>query len=166
MNTIESRWIDLALFIAVLIPISIVDIKTRKIPDFLIIIGLVIFLVTKALLFKELSFWLILDTAVGFMSIFCLWFFTKGGIGLGDAKLSGLLGFVLGVYFWIIALLIASLAGLLTGVVLLAQKKMERQQGIPFAPFLAIGGIISYILKYFIMKDMAGIWQSLFMFRN
>jgi leader peptidase (prepilin peptidase)/N-methyltransferase len=166
MEFIEGRWLDLALFIGILLVISIVDIKTRKIPDLLVLGGFVIFFCTKIFLNKDLSFWLILDTAVGFLSIFCLWLLTKGGIGLGDAKLSALLGFLLGIYHWVIALLVASVTGLLVCAVLLILKKIERKQGIPFAPFLAIGGIVSYVLKYFIMKDIAGIWQNVIMYRN
>lgn len=166
MLILEWRWLDLVLLVLVLIPISVVDIRKRIIPDILVLVGFVTFFMTKLLLFGELSFWLILDTAVGFISIFCLWLVTKGGIGLGDAKLSALLGFVLGIYYWIFALLVASVIGLLVSGVLLIVKKIERKQGIAFAPFLAIGGVVSYVIKHFIMKDMAAIWQSVITYQH
>lgn len=153
-----GRWIDLAFLICISILISIVDIREKKIPDILLLIGFTGFIITKIFLNKEVSGLLILDTAVGFFSIFCLWFLTKGGIGLGDAKLAALIGFILGMFFWWIALFIASLTGLFVGAFLILGKKIEKKDPIPFAPFLAIGGIVSYILKYFIMKDTVWIW--------
>jgi prepilin signal peptidase PulO-like enzyme (type II secretory pathway) len=154
-----GRWIDLVLLIGILVPISIVDIRERKIPDIFVFLGLVLFLISKIFINNDISFWVILDTAVAFSSIVALRFITKDGIGMGDAKLSGLLGFLLGIYFWVVALLVASLAGLVAGGMLLLMKKIQRKEGIPFAPFLAIGAIVSYIFKYFIIKDVAGVWQ-------
>jgi prepilin signal peptidase PulO-like enzyme (type II secretory pathway) len=155
---LHGRWINLVLFIGICVPISIIDLKERKIPDILVLVGLIAFLATRIFIYTDISWWVVLDTAVGFTSIFILRFATKGGIGLGDAKLSGLMGFLLGLFYWGIAMFIASLVGVIVGMLLISLKKIKRNEGIPFAPLLAFGGIVSYILKYYIIKDVAGIW--------
>jgi leader peptidase (prepilin peptidase)/N-methyltransferase len=64
------------------------------------------------------------------------------GMGLGDVKLAALLGAVLGLAV-IPALLVAFTAGAVAGGVLLARLGARaRSVGIPFAPFLAGGGLV------------------------
>jgi len=63
-----------------------------------------------------------------------------GGMGMGDVKLAGVMGLYLGVTV-IPALFIAFLSGSLVGVAMLARHGAKgRKKGVPFAPFLALGG--------------------------
>jgi len=64
------------------------------------------------------------------------------GMGMGDVKLAGLLGLLLGSSV-APALLIALVTGVLVGVVVLARRGSgeRRGAGIPFGPFLAVGGV-------------------------
>jgi leader peptidase (prepilin peptidase) / N-methyltransferase len=65
------------------------------------------------------------------------------GMGLGDVKLAGVLGLYLGSRV-IEAMLIAFAAGSLAGMVLLARHGLSaRSRTIPFAPFLAIGAVVT-----------------------
>jgi leader peptidase (prepilin peptidase)/N-methyltransferase len=65
-----------------------------------------------------------------------------GGMGMGDVKLAGLLGLLLGASV-APALLIALLSGVLVGLVVIARRgpTQRRGAGIPFGPFLALGGV-------------------------
>ena len=62
---------------------------------------------------------------------------TRGkGMGMGDVKLAGLMGLVLGYPKIIIALILAFLTGALVGVILVLVGKKRFEGQIPFGPFL------------------------------
>lgn len=65
-----------------------------------------------------------------------------GGMGMGDVKLAGMLGFFLGSAIFP-ALFLAFLIGAVTGVYLIAAGKKGRKSRIPFGPYLAIGALIA-----------------------
>jgi leader peptidase (prepilin peptidase)/N-methyltransferase len=65
------------------------------------------------------------------------------GMGLGDVKLAAVLGLYLGTAV-VTSLLVAFSAGALAGVVILAVNGWEaRSRAIPFAPFLAMGALVA-----------------------
>ncbi|MBN1697783.1 MAG: prepilin peptidase [Spirochaetales bacterium] len=151
-----TRWLELFILIGFLIPIVLHDIREKKIPDIYIIPGFCLLLLTRFLFRCDFSFWFLLDIAIGFLFIWILWFVTGGKIGLGDAKLSGMIALVLGAAGWFFALFIASFSGLVTGMILLRMKKIKKEEGIPFAPFLAAGGVVSFVLKDLdVFKDLS-----------
>jgi leader peptidase (prepilin peptidase)/N-methyltransferase len=63
------------------------------------------------------------------------------GMGMGDVKLAGVMGIFLGASI-APALLIGFLTGSVVGIAILAKHGAAgRKKGVPFAPFLALGGI-------------------------
>lgn len=68
----------------------------------------------------------------------------SGGMGMGDVKLAVMLGAVLGTAV-VVALFAAFLFGGLVGVLLIALGVRSRKDRIPFAPFLAVGGIVGFL---------------------
>ena len=65
------------------------------------------------------------------------------GMGMGDVKLALLLGAMLGRTVPV-ALMIGMIAALVPAVVLFTRHgKAARKMGIPFAPFLSLGGIVA-----------------------
>jgi leader peptidase (prepilin peptidase) / N-methyltransferase len=67
------------------------------------------------------------------------------GMGLGDVKLAGVLGIYLGARV-AEAMLVAFAAGSVAGLILLARHGWSaRSQTIPFAPFLALGGLVALV---------------------
>jgi leader peptidase (prepilin peptidase)/N-methyltransferase len=64
------------------------------------------------------------------------------GMGMGDAKLVGMMGLYLGRAVGP-ATLIGFALGAIVGMAMIAARGAEaRKQAIPFGPFLAIGGIV------------------------
>jgi leader peptidase (prepilin peptidase) / N-methyltransferase len=62
------------------------------------------------------------------------------GMGMGDVKLAGVMGLYLGLAV-IPALLVAFLAGSAVGIAMIAREGADaRKKGVPFAPFMALGG--------------------------
>ena len=67
------------------------------------------------------------------------------GMGMGDVKLAGVMGLYLGAAV-APALLIGFLAGSVVGVAIVARHGAAgRKKGVPFAPFLAIGGVVALL---------------------
>jgi leader peptidase (prepilin peptidase)/N-methyltransferase len=69
----------------------------------------------------------------------------KPALGLGDAKLTALLGAWLGLGGVGLAVLLAVLAGALFGALGLLSGRLKRGQPFPFGPFLAGGGLAVWI---------------------
>jgi len=67
-----------------------------------------------------------------------------GGMGMGDVKLAAMIGLFLGKAV-IPAILIALIAGVLVGAVVIARKGVRdgRKTAVPFGPFLALGATVS-----------------------
>ena len=76
---------------------------------------------------------------------YCLYIAARGGLGGGDVKLAAGLGLWLGWEAAIVAVWIAFLLGGIAAVVLLITRRKGRRDGIPFGPFLAVGGYVGYV---------------------
>jgi leader peptidase (prepilin peptidase)/N-methyltransferase len=69
-------------------------------------------------------------------------------MGYGDVRLAGLLGGYLG---WLglayvpVGLFVGFLLGALTGIALVAAKRMSRRGALPFGPFLAAGALTAVL---------------------
>ena len=83
--------------------------------------------------------------AAGFLLVFALAY--PAGMGMGDVKLAGVLGLFLGPSV-AVAIMVAVLAGSLAGSFLLARHgvKKGRKTGIPFGPYLALGGVVALLV--------------------
>ncbi len=71
---------------------------------------------------------------------------SRGRLGPGDAKLSALIGFVLGLRGWLVAMLAASFAGTAVALALIAAGRLRRSDPLAFAPFLAAGVVVALLL--------------------
>lgn len=69
----------------------------------------------------------------------------KEGMGYGDFKLFAMFGAWLGWSKLPLILLISSLAGAISGLIMILAKKHDQQTPIPFGPYLAIAGWIALI---------------------
>jgi leader peptidase (prepilin peptidase) / N-methyltransferase len=67
------------------------------------------------------------------------------GMGMGDVKLAGVMGLYLGASV-APALFVGFAAGALVGIaIVLVRGASARKQGVPFGPFLALGGVIGLL---------------------
>jgi leader peptidase (prepilin peptidase)/N-methyltransferase len=92
----------------------------------------------------------VIGAVVGYMSLFSVfWLFKlitgKEGMGFGDFKLFAVFGAWLGWQLLPLLILMASVVGAIVGISLMIFKNHQRQQGIPFGPYLAIAGWISLL---------------------
>jgi leader peptidase (prepilin peptidase)/N-methyltransferase len=128
-------------FCAVLVAISAIDIEHRIVPNRIVVPATGIVLVANTLIDPSVE-WL-LGGLAGFAFLFIAAVIYPAGMGMGDVKLAALLGVMLGRDV-AVALMAGMLLAIVPSVVLLARHGSKaRKMGIPFAPFLAGGGIVA-----------------------
>ena len=131
--------------VALLVPIALIDLDLRIIPNKLTLAGAIAAVaLTAALEPSELPERLFAGAALAF--VFALPAFIGGGMGMGDAKLVGVLGLFLG-WHAVIAIMVGLAVGTAVGVFVIASQGMSRgrKAKIPFGPFLALGGIVALL---------------------
>ncbi len=147
-------------FAASLLAASVIDSYHRIIPDQIslggIMAGVLISLVPKVGLGFRDS---ILGAAAGFLVIFILiegYYLITGreGMGLGDAKLLGMIGAFLGWRALPGLVFMGSVAGLLVAAYMIWARGKGRFYRIPFGPFLSAGAVAWVFLGYMIERQV------------
>jgi leader peptidase (prepilin peptidase) / N-methyltransferase len=130
------------LTVLVLVPAALIDLEHRIIPNRLTAAGALLALAAGTALDPsgEPQRLIAAAAAGGLLLVAALAY--PGGMGMGDVKLAGVMGLLLGRAVGA-ALLVALLAGVLVGLAVIARKgaREGRKTAIPFGPFLAIGGL-------------------------
>jgi len=132
-------------FVSTLAAITLTDLERRIIPNRILLVsalaalGIVVLADPGSLPERVLA----AAAAGGLLLIASLAY--PSGMGMGDVKLAALMGFYLGESV-APALLVGFLAGALVGVAMIAREgAAARKKGIPFGPFLALGGIVGLL---------------------
>lgn len=132
--------------VVLLVPIALIDLDHRIIPNRLTALGGIAALAIGAATdLAGVPEQLIAAAAAGgFLLLAAL--ARPGGMGMGDVKLAGMLGLFLGREV-AVALLVALVVGTLVGVVVMARRGVTegRRTAIPFGPFLALGGVVALL---------------------
>jgi leader peptidase (prepilin peptidase)/N-methyltransferase len=132
-----------ALLGVVLVPVVVIDLEHRLIPDVLVLPAAGVALVLGVLA-DPARWWAPVAAALGAAGfMFLLWLLYPGGMGLGDVKLALLMGAVLGASV-VPALAVAFATGAVLGVgLLLRHGAAARRTAVPFGPFLAAGALVA-----------------------
>jgi leader peptidase (prepilin peptidase)/N-methyltransferase len=129
-------------FLALLGAAAAIDVKLRIVPNRLVAAAALWALAVTALLAPSEVTARALAGALAFVALLVPAAARPGALGMGDVKLAGTMGLYLGASV-IPALIAAFLAGSLAGVAALARHgRSARHAALPFAPFLAIGGVV------------------------
>jgi leader peptidase (prepilin peptidase) / N-methyltransferase len=132
-------------FMTLLVAVAAIDIEHRIIPNKLLVPGAAAALALWGLVDpSRLSENLIAAVcAGGFFLLAALAY--PAGMGMGDVKLAAVMGLFLGRSV-APALFVALAAGALVGIgLMLVRGASARKQGVPFGPFLALGGIVGQL---------------------
>ncbi|MGB9911053.1 MAG: prepilin peptidase [Microgenomates group bacterium] len=137
-----------------LLAIFLSDLLYMTIPDQIVFSGIIISLVFLFLTYPLSEIFKFLISGFVFAGFFYLLrLFTKGkGMGLGDVKLAGLMGLVLGWPKILVAFYFAFLTGAIVGVILILLRKKRWGEHIPFGPFLSGATFINLIWGNEILK--------------
>jgi leader peptidase (prepilin peptidase) / N-methyltransferase len=130
--------------ILLIVPIALIDLEHRIIPNRLTLPGAVLALALGLALDPggEPDRLIAAGAAGGFLLLAALAY--PGGMGMGDVKLAAMMGLFLGAAV-APAVLIALVAGTLVGAVIIARKgaRAGRKTAVPFGPFLALGATVA-----------------------
>jgi len=139
----SDAYLGLAL-VLLLVPVTLIDLDHRIIPNTLMIIGTVVAPVILLATDPDSLVEHLIAAAAGggFFLLAALAY--PAGMGMGDVKLAFVLGLFLGGAV-APALLIALLSGTVIGVAIIARKGQAegRKTQVPFGPFLALGGVVA-----------------------
>jgi leader peptidase (prepilin peptidase) / N-methyltransferase len=130
--------------VLVLVPCALIDIDRRIIPNRITgpaaLLALVLGLVLDSGGEPKRLLWAAI--AGGFLLLAAL--VNPAGMGMGDVKLLAVMGLFLGRPV-IVALLLALLGSVIAGVLIARRSGIQaaRKTGLPFGPYLAIGGILA-----------------------
>lgn len=132
------------LLVLLCVPAAAIDLEHRIIPNAITGLGALLALAVGLVLDPsgEPTRLIAGAAAGGFLLVAALAY--PAGMGMGDVKLAGMLGLLLGKSV-APALLIALVSGTLLGAAIIARKGAEagRKTAIPFGPFLAFGGLVA-----------------------
>lgn len=120
-----------------------IDFKYQLIPDEVdILIGVCAII---NLLLNISSWWdYLLGSLIGAaifysLNLIALIVLKKEGMGMGDVKLMGALGLLFGIKNILVITLISFFIGAIIGVIVMIIKRKEKEEYIPFGPFIVIG---------------------------
>ena len=132
--------------VAFLVPIALIDLDHRIIPNRLTLPAAVIAVVLGTALdpggqVERLIAGVAAAAVLGLPALV-----RPTGMGMGDAKLVGVMGLFLGAAV-VPAFFVAFAAGTIVGIVIIARKGMVqgRKTAVPFGPFLALGAIVGVL---------------------
>ncbi|ARI76921.1 prepilin peptidase [Halobacillus mangrovi] len=131
-------------FISLFHIILVSDFVYMVIPDKVLLTFFCLFIVYR--LYVPLAPWwnALLGGFIGIALTAAIILLSNGGMGGGDMKLFGLIGFVLGWKLLLLTLFLSTLTGALISSVLLMTGVIKRDQPFPFGPFIAISAVSSF----------------------
>jgi leader peptidase (prepilin peptidase)/N-methyltransferase len=152
-------------FAAIGIALAVIDLDCRRLPNAIVLPSypvLALLLATSALVQRD--GWALARAGIGAVAL--LAFFATialaypAGMGLGDVKLSGLVGGVLAYLSWS-TLVIGAFAGFLLGAVVgvgvMLARHGDRRTAVPFGPFMVAGAL----LGVFVAEPLARLYLQL-----
>ena len=143
-------------FCAVLVTLSVIDIRHRLVPDRIVLPAAATALVLRTLLDPSPEWILAAVVAAGLLFLAVLAYPT--GLGLGDVKLALLLGAVLGASVSV-ALMLGFLAALVPAAFLtLRHGRSARRMAVPLVPFLSLGAVVALFAGERILDSYLGLF--------
>ncbi len=148
-------------FVAAGVLLSVIDLREHLLPNRVLLPATAGALLLLAVAAAAGDRWddllrAVLAGAAAFGVLFAMALISPAGLGMGDVKLAGLLGLLLGWLGWsvvLLGLLLGFLAQAVLGLVLLAVRRAGRDTELPFGPALAAGALTAAVL--------AGTWEGL-----
>jgi leader peptidase (prepilin peptidase) / N-methyltransferase len=136
---------DLALwlpFAAMLIAVAGIDLDHRIIPNKILLPAAIWGLAATIAFRPDNVDDALIAGGIAFAALLLAALAYPAGMGMGDVKLTGVMGIYLGSGV-APAMLVAFLTGSLVGLLIIAREGRDaRKKGVPFGPFLAVGGLV------------------------
>jgi leader peptidase (prepilin peptidase)/N-methyltransferase len=135
------------------VALFVIDLDTHRLPDAIVLPSypvVAVLLAAGGMVTGDLPVLRALASAAVWLGVYgLLWFGTMGrGMGLGDVKLAGVLGLLLGWLGWgpsVLGLFAGFAVGAVVGVGLLASGRVSRRTPIAHGPFLLVGAAVGIV---------------------
>jgi prepilin signal peptidase PulO-like enzyme (type II secretory pathway) len=129
------------LFCWILVVVTRTDLEYRLIPDLVVLPGAVAVLALRTIDDPSVE-WILSALGAGLLLFLVVLVYPRG-LGMGDVKLSALLGAGLGISVTV-AMFVGFFAAFVPAAVLFARQGRDaRKSTLPLGPFLALGGVIA-----------------------
>jgi leader peptidase (prepilin peptidase)/N-methyltransferase len=129
------------LFCWILVVVTRTDFEHRLIPDKVVLPGAVVVLALRTIDDPSVE-WVLSALGAGLVLFLVVLVYPRG-LGMGDVKLSALLGAGLGISV-VVAMFVGFFAAFVPAAILFARRgKDARTAAIPLGPFLALGGVVA-----------------------
>ena len=143
-------------FTAVLVLVTVTDLEHRLIPNRVILPAIIAAAVASPLWFGPGWYLALVGGAIAFVFFWLAAFFGekligRGAMGGGDIKLAAFVGLITGFPGIITALVLTIIAGGVISIVLLLTRVVNLRSGIPYGPFIVIGGFVTMLYGQQIM---------------
>jgi Flp pilus assembly protein protease CpaA len=147
INGLNLKTVEILLLLSVCIVLSVVDITIRKIPNALVLLALVTGYVFPVLYGDNTDIKFKLFGLFIGLAVFMLPMFFGKLVGMGDVKFAAAVGFCLGVYGFLISMILMSVVLVAYTIYLYATGKGTVKSKIALGPFLAFGFVSVILLK-------------------
>ena len=146
--------VALLVFAAISIALTAIDLDTHRLPDAIVMPAyavLGVLLAGAAIASGDLESGARAAAGAGilFAGYLLLALISPRGMGMGDVKLSGVIGLMLGWFGWsalAVGTLAAFILGGLVGIGLILARRASRNTGIPFGPWMLSGAWVGILL--------------------
>ncbi|MFT8638084.1 MAG: prepilin peptidase [Pseudoclavibacter sp.] len=152
--------------IVVSLAVSVIDWSTHRIPNRILYPGAAVSLAALVAAAIVQADWdALLRLVVGGVALglfyLALAFVKPGAMGLGDVKLVAYIGAVAAWIGWsalVVALVLPFLIGGVVVIALVLARRVKRKDGIPFGPFITLGGYIAAVYGPQLVARYLGLW--------
>jgi leader peptidase (prepilin peptidase)/N-methyltransferase len=150
-----------AVLFSALLVVTFIDFDHQIIPDRITLPGIPLGILCASTVLPAGLLNSVLGVLLGggllwFMAWISPYLFGKEGMGGGDIKLLAMIGAFLGWEPVLLTVLVGAFTGAVTGLSLIALKRLRRDQYLPFGPFLALGAVVAMFFFNDIKSRYAG----------
>lgn len=139
-----GAWIVRTSLFALVVALALTDLRAGTLPDAITITGSVLAIGYAAAGWSIDLQRALLGAGIGAATILAIAWVSRGGMGLGDAKMLAMIGAFLGPWGALGTLVWGSVLGSLVGAGLLLTGRATRKTRVPFGPFLAAGAALAH----------------------
>ncbi len=137
-------------FTSVLVLLTVTDLEHRLIPDRAILPAMAIAALVSPLWFGPGWYLALVGGVIGYGFFWIALqlgdrFIGRGAMGWGDVKLAAFVGLITGFPGIITALVVTIIAGGVISLILLLTRVVNLKSGIPYGPFICLGGFITML---------------------
>lgn len=127
-----------------LVSLAAFDIATRRVPNRVTVPAAIVVILLRVVFVHSALVEMFVAGAVAFAVFLLVAVLSRGGLGMGDVKLAGLLGLLLGTAA-LPALFLGVIAGGVASAAILVTHRGQRGRTIAYAPYLCFGGALAIL---------------------